>query len=200
MDPSSSRPEEPLSPASREAIEHWIDQQSLERRRDEEFAVPKPRNRWDAAAERPDSFDPRSFLRVASLNLCSAIFGINVVLGILVGSRGAGDATRSTPRGTTLDTTLSPLISVPAAGAAFIWELSRFAVVWLRSQPREAMRDAAVDATAHAVLGFTSAICTILAAFQAAQHRAFNTRSRGGVGYRDVEPCIALSALLGLLM
>jgi len=60
-------------------------------------------------------------------------------------------------------------------------------------------KDLLFDVAVEAVLGVVSAICAILAAFQAAQHRAYNAKSPD-TKYQDVGLEIALCVLLGFLM
>jgi len=60
------------------------------------------------------------------------------------------------------------------------------------------------DIIGEACIGVGAAICAILNAFQAAQHRAFNARNINSddsvMLYQDVGSDVALAILLGLLM
>ncbi len=84
------------------------------------------------------------------------------------------------------------------AGIAFLWEMSRFVLRWRRRREWQ-RRDQLLEAVVEALLGVISAICAILAAFQAAQHRSFNARTAAADGrrYHDVGLEIALAVLLG---
>ena len=55
------------------------------------------------------------------------------------------------------------------------------------------------DIIGEACIGVGAAICAFLAGFQAAQHRAYNSKTTGMI-YQDVGASIALAVLLGLLM
>ncbi len=88
-----------------EAVERWLDRTEPSPR---EMQMEVPEKRTTTLPERPrpaQSFHFKSFARVCSLNLCSAIFGLNIVLSMLVKSSPTG--------GSILDSHLYWIISIP---------------------------------------------------------------------------------------
>lgn len=172
-------------------VEIWLDQNIEEQRRarikEKRATARKEREMEKDVQRRAQEFDPRSFLRVVSLNLCCAIFGFNIVMSVL---------TRASPKGRSrLDGDLNWVISVPVAVLAFLWETSRFSIRWRRLLVRS---DHIWDAAGEAVLSVLAAICTILAAFQAAQHNLHNANSPNEI-YQHIGPEASVTAMLGLL-
>ncbi|KAH8899055.1 hypothetical protein GQ53DRAFT_742161 [Thozetella sp. PMI_491] len=133
-------------------------------------------------------FNLKSFFRVFSLNLCSAILGFNIVMNVLV--------QRGPKSDNIIDNRLNFLISVPVAGVAFLWELTSFLLGYARQLPR---RHLLVDVAAEAILAIGAAMSAIVAAFQASRHQAYNSTT-DGPQYEDVGLEIALAVLLGCLM
>ena len=87
-----------------QAVERWLDDQPAEDgRKGKEVAVRPVLPGLEATRSR--KFDPRSFLRVASMNLSAAIIGFNIVMSVLV---------KSSPKGLSiLDINLNWIISIP---------------------------------------------------------------------------------------
>jgi sterol desaturase/sphingolipid hydroxylase (fatty acid hydroxylase superfamily) len=77
----------------------------------------------------------------------------------------------------------------------FSWELFRFALQWRRPWDT---RDVRLDVAMEGFFGVISAICSILAAFQTAQHRAHNARN-DVLKYQDVWLEMGLAIMLGFL-
>jgi hypothetical protein len=121
MEPMTSQPT-----INKAAVVSWLDGQNTEDDEFEAITMPKKTKakgkqlwRADAAEKQPPrllhrlpypSFDPKSCLRVISMNLCSAVFGFNIVIGTVI---------RSSPRGISLlDIELNWIISLPAVSKA----------------------------------------------------------------------------------
>lgn len=184
-------PQGPDASDRSQIIEVWLDQHLEEQRRarnaERRAADRRAQEMEDEIARRAQAFNSRSLLRVISLNLCSMIFGFNIVMSVL---------TRAGPKGRSrLDGDLNWVMSVPVAILVFLWETSRFALGWKRLLERS---DHIWDAAGEAVLSVLAAICTILAAFQAAQHNLHNASSPNEI-YQHIGPEVAVTAMLGLL-
>ena len=85
----------------------------------------------------------------------------------------------------------------PQACLIFAWETWRFLLAWRRPWD---YRDLRLDVAMEAFLGVVAAICSILAAFQTAQHRGYNLRyPNKDPRYQDVWLEMALAIMLGFL-
>ncbi len=88
-----------------EAVERWLDGQNAAILNGNEAMIPKP---GTSPRRTPRWLDIKSPLRVLSMNLCSAIFGFNIVMSVLV---------EDSPQGINLlDGELNFLISIPVVG------------------------------------------------------------------------------------